>query len=80
MSGDANPVEFPSLRVQDRLLVTSDFFLPVLLRRRRLGNQDYRMADVLGNEWDVTRSDGTRGEIPFHPVETWKDRWSGWKI
>ena len=80
MSGDANPVEFPSLCVQDRLLVTSDFFLPVLLRRRRLGIQDYRVADVLGNEWDVARSDGMRGKTPFCPVEIRKDSWSGWKI
>ena len=69
MSGDANPVEFPSLRVPDRLPVTSDFFASLLLRRRRLGIQDYRVADVLGNEWDVTRNDGTKGERPVHSVE-----------
>ena len=59
---DANPVDFPSSRVQDELLVTSDFFLPGVLRRRRLGNQDHRVADVLDNEWVVTQSDGTGGD------------------
>jgi hypothetical protein len=58
---DANPVEFPSSRMQGGLLVPSDFLPPVPLHRRRLGIQVHRVADVLGNEWVVTRRDGTKG-------------------
>jgi hypothetical protein len=69
VSGDANPVEFPSLRVQDRLRVHRIFSYQFCYVSGRLGIQECRVADVLGNEWDVTRSDGTRGERPVHPVE-----------
>jgi hypothetical protein len=71
---EANQVEFSSSRVQDELLVTSDFFLPVVLRRRRLGIQDHRVSDVLGDEWVVTRRDGMGG-IPVHALEVKRDSW-----
>jgi hypothetical protein len=61
----ADPVELPSSGAQNELLVTSDFFLIVLLRRRRFGIQDHRVSDVLGYEWVVTRRDGTGGRYPF---------------